>query len=35
MLLLDVPYGEKDTVKALGAKWNPEIKRWYVKNRSD
>ncbi|MGL5271577.1 MAG: DUF5710 domain-containing protein [Selenomonadaceae bacterium] len=35
MLLLDVLYGEKDTVKALGAKWNPEIKRWYVKNRSD
>lgn len=35
MLLLDVPYAEKNSVKALGAKWNPEIKRWYVKNRSE
>ncbi|MCI7766650.1 MAG: DUF5710 domain-containing protein [Oscillospiraceae bacterium] len=32
-ILLDVPYAEKDQAKALGALWNPEIKRWYAKNR--
>lgn len=30
MLLLDVPYSEKDEAKALGAKWNPELKKWYI-----
>lgn len=34
-LLLDVPYAQKDAAKALGAKWNPEIKKWYVEKRSD
>ncbi len=29
-LLLNVPYVEKDQAKALGAKWNPELKRWYA-----
>lgn len=29
-LLLDVPYAEKDEAKALGAWWNPEIKKWYA-----
>lgn len=28
MLLLNVPYAEKDEAKALGAKWNPNIKLW-------
>lgn len=27
-LLLNVPYAEKDEAKALGAKWNPELKKW-------
>jgi putative DNA primase/helicase len=27
---LAVPYGEKDDVKALGAKWDPEGKAWFV-----
>lgn len=32
MLLLNVPYEEKEEAKKLGAKWNPEIKKWYVTN---
>lgn len=27
MLLLNVPYEEKDEAKFLGAKWNPELKK--------
>ena len=34
-LLLRVPYEEKDIVKKLGAWWNPEIKRWYVRDKKD
>lgn len=34
MLLLNVPYSEKDEAKALGAYWNPTLKRWYVKDQS-
>ncbi|MBR1723979.1 MAG: hypothetical protein IJ723_03035 [Ruminococcus sp.] len=30
MLLLDVPYEEKDEAKALGAQWKPEYKKWSV-----
>ncbi len=26
-LLLKVPYGEKEEAKALGAKWNAELKK--------
>jgi hypothetical protein len=26
---LDVPYAEKDGAKALGARWDPEARRWY------
>ncbi|MBE0438071.1 MAG: hypothetical protein IBX56_20010 [Methylomicrobium sp.] len=29
-ILLDVEYSEKDEVKAMGARWNSEIKSWYV-----
>lgn len=35
MLILEVPYSEKDEAKALGAKWNPEIKKWYVRDKKD
>ena len=28
MLLINVPYSEKDEAKALGAKWNPDEKSW-------
>lgn len=29
---LKVPYAEKDDAKKLGARWNPEKKKWYVEN---
>lgn len=35
MLLLNVPYAEKDEAKSLGAKWNPRLKKWYVTNSKD
>lgn len=35
MLFLNVPYGDKDEAKRLGARWNPELKRWYVQKRED
>ena len=27
---LDVPFGEKDEAKALGARWDPDARRWYA-----
>lgn len=27
---LDVPYAQKDQAKVLGARWDPEVKRWYA-----
>ncbi|MGX4642550.1 DUF5710 domain-containing protein [Massilia sp. SYSU DXS3249] len=30
MIFLKVPYAEKDEAKALGARWNPTRKCWYV-----
>lgn len=29
-LYLNVPFKEKDEAKALGARWNPERKEWYI-----
>lgn len=29
-LFLNVPYAEKDEAKALGAKWNAKLKKWYI-----
>lgn len=34
-LIIDVPYAEKEKVKSLGAKWNPNLKKWYVEERRD
>ena len=34
-LLLNVPYAEKDEAKSLGARWNPELKKWYVADKKD
>ena len=28
--ILDVPFSEKEEAKMLGARWNPDIKRWFV-----
>lgn len=30
MMMLKVPYAEKDEAKALGARWNAARKAWYV-----
>jgi hypothetical protein len=30
MTFLNVPYAEKDEARALGARWNPGRKKWYV-----
>lgn len=35
MLLLNVPYAEKDEAKSLGAKWNPRLKKWYIENKEN
>lgn len=29
-ILLNVPYAEKDFAKQQGAKWNPQLKSWYI-----
>src|SRR5690606_34169023 len=32
---LKVPFAEKDEAKALGARWSPAQKKWYVKEGAD
>ncbi len=32
---LNVPYSEKDAVKALGGRWDPTKKKWYVPANKD
>ncbi|MEI6542336.1 MAG: DUF5710 domain-containing protein [Methylococcales bacterium] len=32
---LTVPYAQKDAAKALGARWDPAIKKWYVSGSVD
>lgn len=34
-LILEVPYLEKDDAKNLGAKWDPEIRKWFVPKGQD
>ena len=34
MILLEVPFAEKETAKSLGARWNPAEKKWYVISKS-
>lgn len=29
-IYLNVPYAEKDAAKALGARWDAAIKKWYI-----
>ena len=29
-LWLDVPYAEKDAAKSAGARWDPDVRRWYA-----
>ncbi|SHL38183.1 hypothetical protein SAMN02745136_04763 [Anaerocolumna jejuensis DSM 15929] len=35
MIYLDVPFQEKDEAKQLGAWWDAERKKWYVRNQKD
>jgi putative DNA primase/helicase len=28
--ILEVPFSEKDEVKELGARWDPEMRKWFV-----
>lgn len=35
MLYIKIPYEEKDAAKALGARWNPERKQWYIPDKKD
>lgn len=35
MTFLNVPYAEKDEARALGARWNPARKKWYVPPGAD
>ncbi|HSG40293.1 MAG TPA: DUF5710 domain-containing protein [Thermoanaerobaculia bacterium] len=30
VVFLDVPYHEKDEAKRLGARWSPEVRKWYI-----
>jgi hypothetical protein len=32
---LNVPYAEKDAAKALGARWDAAVKKWYVPATKD
>lgn len=34
-VILEVPYIEKNEAKHLGAKWDPEIKKWFVPQGHD
>lgn len=34
-IYISVPFKEKEEVKKLGARWDPEVKRWYFLNSSD
>lgn len=34
-IYLSVPFSEKDTAKALGAKWDPAKKKWYASKDRD
>lgn len=35
MLLLNVNYNEKDEAKKLGARWDTELKKWYINDRKN
>jgi superfamily I DNA and/or RNA helicase len=35
MIWLNVPIEEKDEAKALGAKWNWKVKKWYINDEAD
>lgn len=34
-LYMNVPFAQKDQAKALGARWDPGLKKWYIPNGLD
>ena len=35
MLYLDIPYELKESVKKLGARWEPRFQKWYVEKEEN
>lgn len=34
-IYIDVPYAQKDEAKLLGARWDVEVRRWYITDKQD
>lgn len=34
-LVLEVPFSEKDEAKQLGARWDPDLRKWFVPRGKD
>lgn len=34
-IYIDVPYAQKDEAKLLGARWDTEVRRWYITDKQD
>jgi hypothetical protein len=34
-IYIDVPYAQKDEAKLLGARWDAEVRRWYITDKQD
>ena len=32
---LNCPFSEKDLVKCIGGKWDPDVRKWYVPSHLD
>jgi len=35
IIYLNIPYADKEEAKALGCKWNPKRKKWFIENPTD
>ena len=34
-IYIDVPYAQKDEAKLLGARWDVDVRRWYITDKQD
>jgi hypothetical protein len=34
-IYIEVPYAQKDEAKLLGARWDAEVRRWYITDKQD
>jgi hypothetical protein len=34
-IYIEVPYAQKDDAKLLGARWDAEVRRWYITDKQD